>query len=299
MLERLWGNAQTKQDLTAALSSGRLANSILLVGEDGCGTGFAARCVAADYLYPQGGDPAVAVVESRGAECIEVRGEGASGQIPIARIRDIRKEISGTALSAAGRVVIIYHAERMNPASANALLKSLEEPPEGVLFILTAGSQAQLLPTILSRCGVYNIAPVSGRECADAIRQRRRDITPAQAEELSIIYEGHIGTCLDALEGHRRQSLATARQFAQLVAQRDEYAAQALVSPLEKDKPGQLLLLEDLSCLAAATLRRPSLTGLTPEQCIRLAQCAGDSQKALRSNGNSRIILTAFAARQF
>ena len=55
MLDRLAGNAALKQDLAAALAADRLAHSILLVGETGCGAGFAARCLAADYLYPAGG----------------------------------------------------------------------------------------------------------------------------------------------------------------------------------------------------------------------------------------------------
>ena len=55
MLDRLAGNAELKQDLQAALRAGRLSHSVLLCGEAGCGAGFAARCLAADRLYPQGG----------------------------------------------------------------------------------------------------------------------------------------------------------------------------------------------------------------------------------------------------
>ena len=62
MLERLFGNDALKRDLSAALQSGRLAHSILLIGEPGCGAGFAARCLAADYLYPAGGPHAEAVL---------------------------------------------------------------------------------------------------------------------------------------------------------------------------------------------------------------------------------------------
>ena len=51
----------------------------------------------------------------------------------------------------------------MNEESANALLKVMEEPPEGVLFLLTADSLAGVLPTIRSRCVSFAIAPVSAR----------------------------------------------------------------------------------------------------------------------------------------
>ncbi len=50
MLERLAGNDALKAELGAALRGGRLPHAVLLVGEPGCGAGFAARCLAADYL---------------------------------------------------------------------------------------------------------------------------------------------------------------------------------------------------------------------------------------------------------
>ena len=126
MLDRLAGNEAMKQHLQAALAGGKLAHSLLLCGEKGCGAGFAARCLAADYLYPQGGPAAEAVLAGQAPECLEVRGEGASGQIRIERIRQVREEVFHSALSAQGRVVLLYGAQNLNSASANALLKVLE-----------------------------------------------------------------------------------------------------------------------------------------------------------------------------
>jgi len=129
MLERIAGNRELKQDLKTALGSGRIAHSILLVGEPGCGAGFAARCLAADYLYPNGGPHAEAVLRGQDTESIVVRGEGASGQIKVEAIRDARQNIQKSALSsdAEGRVLFIYGAQNLNGASANAMLKIMEE----------------------------------------------------------------------------------------------------------------------------------------------------------------------------
>ena len=79
MLERLAGNDALKSELGAALRGGRLPHAVLLVGEPGCGAGFAARCLAADYLYPQGGPHAEAVLKKEDTECLVLQGEGASG----------------------------------------------------------------------------------------------------------------------------------------------------------------------------------------------------------------------------
>ena len=99
MLERLAGNTALKSELGAALGAGRLPHAILLVGEPGCGAGFAARCLAADYLYPQGGPHAEAVLKKEDTECLVLQGEGASGQIAVKRVREMREAIQRSAMS--------------------------------------------------------------------------------------------------------------------------------------------------------------------------------------------------------
>ena len=158
MLERIAGNRELKQDLKTALGSGRIAHSILLVGEPGCGAGFAARCLAADYLYPNGGPHAEAVLRGQDTESIVCVGGGFRPDQG-GSIRDARQNIQKSALSsdAEGRVLFIYGAQNLNGASANAMLKIMEEPPEGVMFLLTASSAAAVLPTIRSRCAAYTM----------------------------------------------------------------------------------------------------------------------------------------------
>ena len=133
MLERLAGNDALKAELGTALRGGRLPHAVLLVGEPGCGAGFAARCLAADYLYPAGGPHAEAVLKKEDTECLVLQGEGASGQIPVKKVREAREAIQRSALStdAAGRVLFIYGAQNLNGSSANAMLKIIEEPPRG------------------------------------------------------------------------------------------------------------------------------------------------------------------------
>ena len=161
MLERIAGNRELKQDLKTALGSGRIAHSILLVGEPGCGAGFAARCLAADYLYPNGGPHAEAVLRGQDTESIVVRGEGASGQIKVEAIRDARQNIQKSALSsdAEGRVLFIYGAQNLNGASANAMLKIMEEPPEGGLHH-GAGADRRMC-----RCPAHSTTGAERTEC--------------------------------------------------------------------------------------------------------------------------------------
>ena len=170
-LDSLLGNETLKESLSAALAAGRLSHSILLCGEAGTGAGFAARCLAADYLYPNGGASAAQVLAGQSPEYLLLAGEGVSGDIRVDRVREVRREIFNTALSAGGRAVHIKGADKLNGASANALLKVLEEPPEGVLFILTAPSEANVMATIRSRCCAYSLAPVAEEVCAAYLKK--------------------------------------------------------------------------------------------------------------------------------
>ena len=244
MLERLAGNDALKAELGTALRGGRLPHAVLLVGEPGCGAGFAARCLAADYLYPAGGPHAEAVLKKEDTECLVLQGEGASGQIPVKKVREAREAIQRSALStdAAGRVLFIYGAQNLNGSSANAMLKIIEEPPEGVLFLLTATSAATVLPTIRSRCAAYTIAPVPAADCAARLKAER---LPAKAaEELAFLYEGHIGTALKSWnDPTAKAALGMAKTLCGYAAQGDTYRALALLTKYERDKDGFAALL--------------------------------------------------------
>lgn len=73
--------------------------------------------------------------------------------------RSIRSAVSVLPNDGDRRVVILRHAENLNTAAQNALLKTLEEPPRYAFFILTSEKPGMLLPTILSRCTLYALAP--------------------------------------------------------------------------------------------------------------------------------------------
>ena len=302
MLERLAGNTALKSELGAALRAGRLPHAILLVGEPGCGAGFAARCLAADYLYPQGGPHAEAVLKKEDTECLVLQGEGSSGQIAVKRVREMREAIQRSALStdAAGRVLFIYGAQNLNGSSANAMLKIIEEPPEGVLFVLTATSAATVLPTIRSRCAAYTIAPVPTDECAALLT--REGLPVRLAQELAFLYEGHIGTALQAFRNDTfKATLGLAKELCSYAAQNDTYRTLVLVTKYERDRESFLALLWQLDQLCSAVLRRPAYGaeqcgGLTPDRAARILQVSAATRKTVTGNGNLRLAVAVFAA---
>jgi hypothetical protein len=87
-------------------------------------------------------------------DMVEVETENERG---IETVRQIKQSIARTPFSSENNVIIIHEAQRLTLEAQNALLKSLEEPPEKTLIILTAPSLEGLLPTVLSRCQIRRL----------------------------------------------------------------------------------------------------------------------------------------------
>lgn len=313
--ERLVGNGPLKASIGRMLQNGRMGHSLLLVGEAGLGAGFAARCIAADLLYPQGGPAAEHMVQGHCCYAVAKSGDRASGQIETGIVREAiavrggakngdylvgqvmaaRSECFNSGLSTQGRVILFYGVEHMNEASANALLKVLEEPPENVTFLLTASSLAGVLPTIRSRCYDFTLAPVAPAECAAWCQQQ--GVEKQEAELLSAVFDGHIGTVLSLAHNKtQRARLETARNLASAAAEGDGYALATQLADLEKDRPGTEEVLEDLSALAAAGLRDPHLCPLQGEKAVAAIRVADKTRQRLHANGSAKLVLTLCAA---
>ena len=94
------------------------------------------------------------------------------GQIGVDEALEIVKSLSLKAYEGGYKVMIIWMADKMNTATANKLLKLLEEPPEKTVFILIAESQDDILQTILSRCQVLNFGPLGEKAIIEALVSR-------------------------------------------------------------------------------------------------------------------------------
>ena len=93
-----------------------------------------------------------------------------NGGAKVEQMRMIRQELSKKAFGGNSRVVVITAAHMMNDSAVNAMLKMLEEPPEGTFFLLT-GIEQRILPTIRSRCQIVRLGTASAAEIgAELIR---------------------------------------------------------------------------------------------------------------------------------
>ena len=118
-------------------------------------------------------------------DLLEVKTTGKIGLHSVVGIRSVLEQLSLTPHAAKGRAVLIEAADKMLPPTANALLKSLEEPPPRTLIILTTSSPHRMLPTILSRAQIIRIPSVVAIE--NDIVQPLLDYIASQAPAYSTL----------------------------------------------------------------------------------------------------------------
>jgi DNA polymerase-3 subunit delta' len=171
--QRARGHASARAAILAQLADRRLPGAILLHGPQGIGKATFAFELADAILTATGDEPAHRVEEQVTAlshpNLFLLRrrpkdGKGYYTVIRVEDVRDIRDSLHHTRGRSGHRVAIIDSIDDCNPSAANALLKTLEEPPADTIFLLISHRPGQLLPTIKSRCHNLALRPVVGED---------------------------------------------------------------------------------------------------------------------------------------
>jgi DNA polymerase III subunit delta' len=166
--------------LTAAHKAGRLAHALLLHEAPGAGGDWLAQWTARlVFCQSQTGAPCGAcpachrVITSQHPDLLVLRPLEESRQIRIEQVRDLSQELALTAHQGSYKVAIITPADTLNRFAANALLKTLEEPPPRTLLILVVTQPSRLPATILSRCQRMRIRAPERKEAVSWLRAMR------------------------------------------------------------------------------------------------------------------------------
>ena len=222
VIESFLGNDKLKKEVKNLILSERLPHGIVLQGDEGTGCGFFAKLLAAEYLN----DGNNLVMRDIHPDCISVEGSGSSGEISVQTVRDALFEANKAAVMTEGRrVILIKNAEMLNQSSSNALLKMLEEPPEGVIFILTVKKDTDLLPTIISRSVIYRIHSPGVDMCSEEIMNRIPGCTKEKADEISELFDGNVGLAIKALTDGTYSAMSLAgREFCKAALDRNRFA---------------------------------------------------------------------------
>jgi DNA polymerase-3 subunit delta' len=124
-----------------------------------------------------------------------VQAERRGGVLKVDQIRELQHNFALAPYEARFRVAIFLRFEEANPSAANALLKTLEEPPPQVILVLTAESPEILLPTVVSRCEVLRLRPLPTEQVSQGL-QARWGLPDERAQLLAHVSGGRPGYAL-------------------------------------------------------------------------------------------------------
>ena len=234
LLARLDTQPRVRDFLARAVEGDRASHAYLFLGAPGSGKLDAAWALAQallcgssaarDAAHAEGpGQPAVSASQGSVAarplgcgscdDCIRVARhthpdvhyyapESATGYL-IAQTRELMEDVALAPIRARGKVYIVDRAEQLRSNTANALLKTLEEPPAGVTFILLGTSADAILPTIVSRCQCVPFRMVSPLAAARAV-ERATGTTAARCR-MAVHVAGSPARAIEFLKSGERQ----------------------------------------------------------------------------------------------
>lgn len=242
-LEAIVGQDRVRDLLVSAVVEGRVSHAYLFVGAPGSGTLDAAQALAQCLVCPNGGDATCEecrrVAHHTHPDVHFIAPQGVGGYLA-QQVRELIADVQMAPVRANVKVYVLERVEQLRDTSANALLKTLEEPPEGVVFILCGTTTGAVLPTIVSRCQVVpfdvvspdaataGICAVSGASEEDARIALAVAGTPARAMEF---------LASPSRQEVRRQAIQAASTLAQTdawgVLQEARALTEAVDAPLE------------------------------------------------------------------
>ena len=203
--EEVAGQTHIVKTLKNALATNKIAHAYLFTGPRGTGKTTMAKLFAKALNCDNGigcqcneCKNCRAIIEGSHPDVLEIDAASNRG---INEIKDLIEKVKYSTILGRYKVYIIDEVHMMTPEAFNALLKTLEEPPEHVIFILATTEPHKILPTILSRCQRYDFTKVSDED----IKERLKTVL----EKENVIYnEDAVDTIISLADGGMRDALS-------------------------------------------------------------------------------------------
>ena len=205
----LVGQEEVVRTLLNAVRDGRLAHAYLFCGPRGTGKTSVARLLAKaiNCQNPRNGEPCneciscQEITSGRSPDVIEIDAASNTG---VDNIRDLRENVNLLGSGGHHRVFIIDETHMLSTAAFNALLKTLEEPPPHVIFVLATTEAHKVLPTIISRCQRFDFRRHRMRDIVAHLQRvavgEGLTLEPAAAEMIARAAQGGMRDALSLLD---------------------------------------------------------------------------------------------------
>ena len=203
------GQEHITRTLRNQIMADRVGHAYLFNGGRGTGKTSSAKILARaiNCLNPKDGEPCNECEICRGAlngSLTDIVEMDAASNNSVEDIRSIREEVNFLPTKAKYRVYIIDEVHMLSPGAFNALLKTLEEPPEHVKFILATTEPQKLPATILSRCQRFDFKRISNEDIIKRLKvvcnESNIEITDSALNIISVLSEGAMRDALSILE---------------------------------------------------------------------------------------------------
>ena len=201
-LEEVCGQQTVTRVLSRQLETGRISHAYLFCGSRGTGKTSTAKAFARvlSCLHPEGSRACGVCEACRQSNNMDIVEIDAASNNGVDEIRDLRERVKYPPVNGRYKVYIIDEVHMLSTAAFNALLKTLEEPPEHVVFILATTEPRRLPATILSRCQRYDFRRISAQVIVARMREILAQIgAEAEDEALELIAQSAEGGMRDAL----------------------------------------------------------------------------------------------------
>lgn len=316
------GHGNIITGLRKVLAEGKVGHAYLFTGPAGVGKKTLALSLATQLLCERqsptiesspsienenGGDHFVPLPEANPCECsschrfragnhpdfLAVMAVGNS--IKIEQLRELQRSVYYPPLGGKYRIFFFPDAEKLTEAAANSFLKLLEEPPSGVVFLFTAIRADHLLPTIRSRCQVYQLFPVAPELIQAWLEQK--GVPREEAIRRSLTCEGLPGKALET--GTEKDSETDLPLNLEQILEKDLLALFKITGELEKkDRQTVLTLLQEWESRVRSSLmqlldREPERKSVVGKLVFTLEKLAV-TQKMVEHNVNQRLALEEF-----
>lgn len=279
------------------MQAGRLPHALLLRGREGDGAAILAESLAAAALcampelgFACGHCKSCELVKAQShPDLVRLEPTGEMNRIQIDSVRTLVDRFATTAQIAKRKVALVLRADSMNTASANALLKTLEEPAGDSLIILFSEGQRPLLPTIRSRCQLFPVPRPSAAQVATWLQERHLQMPDDM--QLLAAAGGEPLVLAQLLEEGQQTDW---RKYFSLM---EQLAAQNLapVSAVDQMQKSRVTPLQQVDWLMAEMARRscasieqggqpPAETGRLWDQCLAIR---GEILSGIKTNSNA------------